>query len=211
MKQDSAGRESIWRRLKISGGQKKYIVTLVIISLIGVFSIVLGNMLEPKEAGNGQTLAVDSSHEREKTVLPQSALAQEEGRLAEELAEVLECVQGVGRVMVKVTLASTTETAYVMENQSSVTKTSEALQSGGNRTTDEARQDDKLAMQSLSQGISQPVVIKESRPQAVGVIVVAEGARDLAVKEQITQAVQVFLDIPAHKVTVLPREQGEGK
>ena len=62
-------------------------------------------------------------------------------------------------------------------------------------------------MQSMSQGISQPVVIMEERPKAVGVIVVAEGADNLAVREQVANAIQVLLDIPAHKVTVLPMEK----
>ena len=36
-------------------------------------------------------------------------------------------------------------------------------------------------------------------------MVVAEGAGDLIIKERISQAVQTLLNIPAHRVTVLPK------
>lgn len=201
--------KEFWQRLNVSGSQKKYILTLLVLAMIGAGAIILGNVLAP-EAPRGQAVPTEE-HLREAKGGDgtASALAQEEERLADDLTQVLSCVEGVGRVRVKVSLQSTAQTAYATENQVSTTKTSEGLQSGGSRTTEENRQEDKLAMQSKSSGISQPVVITEARPQAVGVIVVAEGAGDLAVREQIAGAVQVLLDIPAHKVTVLPMERVE--
>ena len=199
--------KAFWERLNLSGSQKKYIATLLVLSVIGAGAIVLGNVLAPEQPHGGTALAQDTQRESKRETSNASALAQEEDRLAEDLTQVLSCVQGVGRVTVKVTLQSTAQTAYATENQLSTTKTNEGLQSGGSRTTEENRQEDKLAMQSMSQGISQPVVIMEERPKAVGVIVVAEGADNLAVREQVANAVQVLLDIPAHKVTVLPMEK----
>ena len=172
-------------------------------------AILLGNALTPKK---DQIAPVEDMVRKVGSETYQaSALAQEEKRLAEELVQVLECVQGVGRVSVKVTLHSSAQMSYATENQISTTKSSEGLQSGGSRTTEENRQEDKLAMESKTQGVSQPVVITEERPQAVGVLVVAEGAADMAVREQLANAVQVLLDIPAHKVTVLPMEKEENK
>ena len=205
MKLDKDG--AFWQRLNLSGSQKKYIATLLILSVIGAGAIVLGNVLTPKEAHNESALVQETQREGKREAGSLSALAQEEQRLADDLTQVLSCVEGVGEVTVKVTLKSTAQTSYATENQISTTKTNEGLQSGGSRTTEENRQEDKLAMQSMSQGISQPVVIMEERPEAVGVIVVAEGAGSLAVREQIANAVQVLLDIPAHKVTVLPMEK----
>lgn len=201
--------KEFWQRLNVSGSQKKYILTLLVLAMIGAGAIILGNVLAP-EAPRGQAVPTEEHlREAKDGDGTTSALAQEEERLADDLTQVLSCVEGVGRVRVKVSLQSTAQTAYATENQVSTTKTSEGLQSGGSRTTEENRQEDKLAMQSKSSGISQPVVITEARPQAVGVIVVAEGAGDLAVREQIAGAVQVLLDIPAHKVTVLPMERVE--
>ena len=201
--------KEFWQRLNVSGSQKKYIATLLVLAMIGAGAIILGNVLAP-EAPRSQIAPVEErARETRDKAGSVSALALEEDRLAEELEQVLSCVEGVGRVTVKVSLQSTAQTAYATENQISATRTNEGLQSGGNRTTEENREENKLAMQSMSQGISQPVVITESRPQAVGVIVVAQGAGDLAVREQIASAVQVLLDIPAHKVTVLPMEREE--
>ena len=156
---------AFWQRLNLSGSQKKYIATLLVLSVIGAGAIVLGNVLAPEEEPRGgAVLTQDTQRESKNEVSSASALAQEEKRLADDLMQVLSCVQGVGRVTVKVTLQSTAQTAYATENQLSTTKTNEGLQSGGSRTTEENRQEDKLAMQSMSQGISQPVVIMEERP-----------------------------------------------
>lgn len=201
--------KEFWQRLNVSGGQKKYIITLLILSVIGAGAIVLGNVLTPETSRSQAAPVQENLREAKGEANSTSALAQEEQRLADDLTQVLACVEGVGRVTVKVSLQSTAQTAYATENQVSTTKTNEGMQSGGSRTTEENRQEDKLAMQSMSQGISQPVVITEERPQAVGVIVVAEGAGNQVVREQIANAVQVLLDIPAHKVTVLPMEREE--
>ena len=156
------GRE-FWQRLNVSGSQKKYIMTLVILALIGAGAIVLGNVLMPETPHSQITPLKESQQEAKGEADSLSALAQEEERLADDLTQVLSCVEGVGRVSVKVSLQSTAQTTYATENQVSTTKTNEGMQSGGSRTTEENREEDKLAMQSMAQGISQPVVITEAR------------------------------------------------
>ena len=48
-----------------------------------------------------------------------------------------------------------------------------------------------------------PFVIKESYPEIVGVVIVADGANNLSVKMSLLNAAQVFLSIDEQKIKVL--------
>lgn len=203
--------KTFWQRMQVSSSQQRYIFMLLVLSAIGIGAIIMGNVLEPESKASEGGLIAEAAAETKKNGGDWTALAQEEARLAEDLTNALSQIQGVGRVTIKVTLKSSVQKNYATENQSSATKTNDGQQNGNSRTTEENRQEEKLAMQNLTQGVSQPVMIAEERPQAIGVLVVAEGADNLALREQLSSAVQILLDIPAHKVTVLPMEKEENR
>ncbi len=195
--------QSLQGSIIINQEQKKYIIFLLLLAFIGVASMILGNR-EPKQAVDDSPSLIP-----ETSISTQSELITDEERLAADLTEALEAVKGVGKVVVKVTLATTTETEYAQENQMNQTTISETNQNGSTKSTDETRQEVKLVMKNQNQGSNEPVIIKQNRPQVVGVVVVAEGADDLIIKSQIANAVQVLLDVPPHKVTVLPKAKEE--
>jgi len=56
-----------------------------------------------------------------------------------------------------------------------------------------------------AQGGEKPVIVQEQLPRVRGVVIVAGGVVSPLVESRIVQAVQALLDIPAHKITVLPR------
>lgn len=195
--------QSLQGSIIINQEQKKYIIFLLLLAFIGVASMILGNR-EPKQVVDDSPSLIP-----ETSISTQSELITDEERLAADLTEALEAVKGVGKVVVKVTLATTTETEYAQENQMNQTTISETNQNGSTKSTDETRQEVKLVMKNQNQGSNEPVIIKQNRPQVVGVVVVAEGADDLIIKSQIANAVQVLLDVPPHKVTVLPKAKEE--
>ena len=47
-----------------------------------------------------------------------------------------------------------------------------------------------------------PFIIKENKPQVEGVLVLAEGADDVNIKNAIIQSVSSLLDVPVHKIAV---------
>lgn len=195
-------------KLAISQGQKKYICLLLLISGFGVFLIFIGNSLTAKEPPVVNNVASGATDIGEKSEPSNNTLWVEEKTLEEELVEILEAVEGVGEVVVKVTLAATAETHYASDLQNSQSETSESLQNGGMRTTKENRVDNTVVMKNAAQGENEPVVLKKTKPEVVGVLVVAEGADNLAVMEQISTAVQVVLAVPSHKINVLPKAKG---
>jgi stage III sporulation protein AG len=51
-----------------------------------------------------------------------------------------------------------------------------------------------------------PIVLETKKPVIRGVLVVAQGAENIHVKQMILEAVTRVLDVPQHKVAVLPKK-----
>lgn len=136
-------------------------------------------------------------------------LGKAEKDLERRLEGVLSSVSGSGDVQVTITMAAGPEYLYA-KNLSEQTRTVEEKdKSGGNRTTTEVNEEgDLVLVRSVSGGQEEPVLIRATRPEIAGVLVLAEGARDPGLREELVQAVVTVLAIPAHKVTVLPKEGG---
>ena len=129
-----------------------------------------------------------------------------EEQLEARLAEILEEVDGAGSVQVTVTLKSGAEYVYAQNVNKQDQTVQEKDQSGGNSTTNEVNEQDELVLlQSGSGGNSTPIVVKELHPEIAGVLVLAEGANNPALKEELIQAVETVLDIPSYRVMVLPK------
>jgi len=60
----------------------------------------------------------------------------------------------------------------------------------------------------LSVSSGNPILLEIKGPQVIGVLVVADGARDAFVREKLMQATATLLDVPLYKVQVMPREGG---
>ena len=52
-------------------------------------------------------------------------------------------------------------------------------------------------------GTDSPYVIQEKKPQAQGVVVIAQGADNPEVVSSITAAAQALLNVPVHRIQVL--------
>jgi len=69
---------------------------------------------------------------------------------------------------------------------------------------DQSRDEQLVIIQGGKQ--DQPVVVKTLKPRVRGVLVVAKGADNIQVKAWITEAVQKVLDVPAYKISILPKK-----
>ncbi|UFJ42918.1 stage III sporulation protein AG [Brevibacillus humidisoli] len=123
-----------------------------------------------------------------------------------QLAEILETVIGVGQVEVMVNLDSTPE-VVVEKNRdirSATTKETDKDKATRNQT-DQTRNEQVVVVQGSKQ--EHPVVLKTVKPKVRGVLVVAKGAENIQVKAWILEAVQKVLDVPAYKISVLPKKK----
>lgn len=126
--------------------------------------------------------------------------------LADKLAALLSRIQGAGEVAVTITL----ENGSTQEHAKNITKESRTVSekdtAGGIRTTTETKESEQILL-TKDNGTDRPVVVREIKPAIKGVLVVAEGAYDSAVKANLMKAVEAGLGIPAHKITVLPQKR----
>lgn len=173
---------------------------LALLSLIGLLLILLGNFYGEPEVSPIPEKAVqaDSSEQGE------FAGRREEVAMENKLAAILSKVQGAGRVDISVSLSGSTVKKYEKNVIKEVKVTEEKGAQGVIRTTNETKENLQL-MTNREKGTEQPVVITEEKPVVRGIIIVADGANDSLVKENLLRAAEAGLNVSANKITVLPR------
>lgn len=121
------------------------------------------------------------------------------------LQKKLSAIKGVGKVEVMITYKSSKEIVTAMNTTQSETVTEEQDSSGGTRRVSQ-RDINSQTVTIGEAGNAQPLVIKEMEPEIKGVIVIAEGARDVRVKLDLIRAVQTALGVSAQQVEVFEME-----
>lgn len=145
----------------------------------------------------------------ETTAADAGAVARLEREMAADLERILGEVEGVGRVRVQVALAGALEREYATDQTVNRTTTEERDRSGGSRLVSQVEEADRIV--SVQAGGGQEALVRRlRRPEVKGVLVVAEGAGDPAVRAALARAVQAAADVPLYRVSVLPAAQGRG-
>jgi len=126
-------------------------------------------------------------------------------RLESDLEDGLRQIRGVKAVSVLITLESGSVTQYAKNTETTNRNTTEIDGAGGQREIKETTEQRQLVMSRDGTG-EQAVVIEERQPEIRGVLVVARGAENLLIKERITMAVAATLDLPTHRISVLPMD-----
>ncbi|MTV49339.1 hypothetical protein GJ688_10150 [Heliobacillus mobilis] len=136
-----------------------------------------------------------------------SELAAQEKILGDRVASALSKISGVGTTEVVVSLSQGTQSEYAINTNANDKKVEEKDKQGGTRvTTDKTDTRSVVVMKEGGAVKELPVVVREMRYQVAGVLVVAEGAKDPNIKQNVARAVCTLLDIPPHKVSVFPKE-----
>ncbi len=124
-------------------------------------------------------------------------------QIGEQLEYILSQIEGAGAVKVDVMLASEGSRQYAHNTREERRDTSEQQAQGLNKRVVEQSTSLDLAVSSGS-----PLLIEEKTPEVLGVLVVAEGASNIAVKEQLTAATSTLLNVPLHRVMVVAGKGG---
>ena len=167
---------------------KKYVLLIAGIVLVGI-----GFTFWPSNNNGKQT---------QPTTTIRQAITNEETSyevaIEKKLMNMLSKMEGVGSVSVMVTINANAEKILAEDTSSSSQRTEEKDQAGGTRTTDSVQQTNDVVLQNGNT----PYIVKEYAPEIRGVLILAEGAGDSMVKNQITEAVSKLLDVPVHKISV---------
>ena len=166
---------------------KKYVIAIGLILLL----ILLLTFLP---LNNGQQQPVATAYKQATTKDNDDY----ETALEKKLANMLVKMEGVGSVSVMVTTVSNEEKVLAEDTTSHTQHTEEKDQSGGSRVTENTQLTNDVVLQNGNT----PYVIKEYAPEIKGVFILAEGAGDSVVKNQMIDAVSRLLDVPVHKISV---------
>ncbi|MEH6891343.1 stage III sporulation protein AG [Bacillus sp. JJ864] len=198
------GNEKDEKEKKISA---KFLIILLILGIILMFS---SNLFQTK---NPEVPVLKSQTEQVKDVPTfgqknsdnKSIIDKYEKEYEQQLKEALESVIGVKDVTIEVNLDSSEEKILDKNSVKRSQTTDETDKEGGKRKVEDESMDKKTVI--VRQGDKEtPIVLREDKPKVRGVLVVAKGVDNLQVKQMVIEAVTRMLEVPSHRVSVLPKK-----
>ncbi|MBM7633652.1 stage III sporulation protein AG [Geomicrobium sediminis] len=198
-----------------SNGPKKirwyYIVGLIV---LGLLLMMIGTSGDDEDDGmlqNGEVQNEPVARNTEQSK-PSANAATEfqliEQAYGERLQQALETIDGISNVDVVVNVKETESKVYEKDRSIRQQTTDEADTEGGNRTLDEGTEEETLVLVQQG-GTEEPLLIRVDKPDVTGVLVVANGVESMQRKEWVIEAVTRTLDVPAHRVSVMPKQLGK--
>ncbi|MBE6052033.1 MAG: stage III sporulation protein AG [Clostridium sp.] len=201
-------KEKIKKEIKDAFKNNKNINNILAVILVLIFILIAINVFLPngdkadkKDATNASTTAnsnekaiVDSSKSNE------NSSSYEEAQ-KKSLISILKKIKGVGNVDCMITFEGGEVKVPAYDENTQNNTTEETDKEGGKRVSNQKSDGSKVVM-STNKGDNEPFILETRKPKVVGVMVVAEGAKDSKVKSSIEKAVINLYDIPANKVNV---------
>lgn len=205
-----------WLEERVGGGPggPKRVHTfrlLVLLGLLGVALMILNSFLHVKTVDRSGDPGGSPAPPSEQTFASKdpndkAGFGEYERAYEDAIKDILQKIVAVGDVEVLVTIDSTEETVVQSNSKETQQITNEKDQNGSTRHITEISRSGEVVLYETSGGKT-PIVLKKIKPRIRGVVVVAKGAENLTVKQMIAEAVGRGLDVPAHRISVLPRKQ----
>ncbi|MFT9597879.1 stage III sporulation protein AG [Mesobacillus sp.] len=184
---------------------------LMIVVLFGAAIMLIGNIVGDKNPDMAVTATKEAGAEEDAAVFGQKKsagndiISDYEEAYEAQLTEVLEGINGVGDVTVFVNVDATEKKVLEKNTVIQSQTTDETDREGGKRKVQDASQDEQLVI--IRNGEKEvPIVLETKKPEIRGVVVVAKGAENIQVKKWIIEAVTRALDVPNHRVAVMPKK-----
>lgn len=185
---------------------KKSIENLVVfLILLIIIFIVINNLTKPVEVSSQAGYEGTGQEGRGQEGRPLNVLSSEnEKNLEKRLEEILSLIKGAGEVSVMISYVNEVEKIPMTDTKVTTTIVSEKDSNGGERKTEETSTEESIIYEENS-SVKIPVVKQNILPEVVGVIVVAEGAYDTVVKENLIKAVEATVNVPSHRIQVFSK------
>lgn len=191
---------------------KKY-QYLIIVLLFGAAIMLVSNSLLKNDNPESSIPVLSSTDDKKEEVetfgkaksAGNEVIADYEHRYETQLKEALEGIAGVSDVMVVVNVDNTEKTVLEKNTVTRSQTTDETDREGGERKVEDQSQDSQVVI--IREGEKEvPIVIETKKPKIRGVLVVAKGADNIQVKKWIIESVTKLLDVPSHRVSVMPKK-----
>ena len=188
---------------KLTGGRKLRKDQWLIVILMGVLLCVISLPVEKSETKSdiSDNTGAKISELKQPSTDVQSADYVREWE--EKLEKSLLFIEGAGQVKVLITLQESEQRVLARDGTESISETTEEDAAGGNRRVTENRIEKKTIYTVDERGQDVPYVIKTITPSVKGVVVIAQGADQPEVRQNIIEAIQVLFDINMNKITIV--------
>lgn len=186
---------------------------LILVLLFGTIIMLVSNLfmndgLEnavPTLSNNDQKQEEDVEVFGQKKSSDNNLITQYEQAYETQLKEALDTIVGVSDVTVVVNVDATEKKVFEKNTTTQIQKTDETDTNGGKRKVDDQSTEEQLVI--IQNGEREvPIVVETKKPEIRGVLVVAKGAENIQVEKWILEAVTRTLDVPSHRVSVLPKK-----
>ncbi|MFK3937189.1 stage III sporulation protein AG [Alkalihalobacillus sp. NPDC078783] len=200
-------------------GKKKNYRYILILGVVGILLMVTNQVFQGPPQDQSQSVMPtfqskeDEDAKEDVEVFKQDSaepvsMTDYEDRYENQLRETLEEIVGLSEVSVMINLAETEKQIYEKNSSSKNQQTSETDREGGTReVTDQTIDDQTVIVRSGDK--EEPLLIQTEKPGIKGVLVVAEGVENVQVKAWVVEAVSRVLDVPAHRISVMPKKSKE--
>lgn len=193
-------------------GQKKPLRPkyFIILGLVGVLLLLISNLFQKDDPEETEfhyepeitEQQAESGETSSEAVADMEQLA---NGYQQDLETMLNKIQGVSEAEVMVNLDSSDVKVYERNLISGTQTTNEEDQSGGTRQVEDRTEDTQVVL--VRQGDTEkPLLVQTKRPEVRGVFVVAKGAEQPSVKSWIIEAISSVLDVPSHRISVMPKD-----
>jgi stage III sporulation protein AG len=188
---------------------------LLIVGIFGATIMLANNILFSEDSNTGDTVTTFQN----KTVTQEDVeafgnktggagndtISDYESAYEEELKDALEQMLGVNKVSVIVNVDATDKKVLEKNTVTTNQTTDETDREGGTRKVEDVSVDEQLVIVRSGEKEG-PILIETKKPSIRGVLVVAQGAENIQVKKWIIEAVTRVLDVPVHRVAVMPKK-----
>ncbi len=187
---------------------------LLLVLLFGAAIMLISNIIFKDDKQNTSLPAFKNSEEKveedvavfgQKQTEGNELIAVYERAYEAQIKEALDAIIGVEDVTVVVNVDATEKKVLEKNRTNKTQSTDETDREGGKRKVEDQSKEEQIVI--IRNGEKEvPIVLETKKPVIRGVLVVAKGADNIQVKKWIIEAVTKALDVPSHRVAVMPKK-----
>lgn len=178
--------------------KKKQIENIIVFIIILIVTVLIINSMWSSNDKGSKDNTQNTSKVLAQTT---SANTTDQDDLETELEDILESIDGVGKVKVLIKYSESSSVVAMYNETTSKSTTKENDGDGGSKDVKETENKKEIAYTDEN-GENKPITEKVTMPVIEGAVITAQGAKDAGVKSSIVSAVEAVTGLAVHKIQV---------